>query len=68
MYGTAIIIINGEWMTRRTNDYYGIYHLLEPHVGHEQAEDAASWCELASCGEEYYINAWIEIRILEEEE
>lgn len=58
MYGTAEITIfapNGsvERHYRRCNNYVGIYCLLEPLVGHATAEDAASWCELASIGEVY---------------
>lgn len=58
MYGTAEITIfapngNVERHYRRCNDSEGIYDLLEEIVGHETAEDAASWCELASIGDVY---------------
>lgn len=57
MYGTAEITFSepsgNVTFYRRCNDSEGIYDLLEEIVGHETAEDAASWCELASIGDVY---------------
>lgn len=51
MYGKAFIAGHGWYCIRRANDYDGIYCLLAPVLGHDDAEDAASWCELAALGE-----------------
>ena len=61
MYGTVVITVDGwtrgrfspSTYNRRSNDSAGIYDLLAPLFGHEAAEDAASWCELAAFGDVY---------------
>lgn len=57
MYGTAEITISEPsghvTYYRRCNDSEGIYDLLEEIVGHETAEDAASWCEFSPIGSVY---------------
>lgn len=51
MWGEAMISWDCHCTVRNADDYYGIYDVLEPLLGHEEAADAASWCELASFGE-----------------
>ena len=35
------------------NEEYDLYEKLEPVVGHEDAEDASSWAEMACVGMDY---------------
>lgn len=66
MYGKACIAGPGWYFSRRTNDYDGIYCLLAPVLGHDDAEDAASWCELAAIGEVWVSgDGWVEIELVD---
>lgn len=51
MWGQAVISWDHNCTVLDADNYYGIYDLIEPLLGHEEAADAASWCELASIGE-----------------
>jgi hypothetical protein len=66
MYGTLCIRYRGFTAYRKTNDCEGIYDYLTGACGcdHEEAEDIASWAELAAIGDEYlpgdpFLEIWI---------
>ena len=66
MYGTLAISKDGFTVRRRASDYYGIYYyMIGCGCDHEEAEDIASWAELAAIGDEYWpgdpaIEIWME--------
>lgn len=66
MFGKAEIRIDDAIYTRNADDTEGIYDLLVDYLGHEAAEDASCWCELAGIGDEYEFDVPnIELRIIE---
>lgn len=55
MYGYIYIKFRGYIASRRTTDFEGIYDYLRGcGCDHEEAEDIASWAELAAIGDEYF--------------
>ena len=66
MYGTLCICKDGCTVRRRASDFYGIYdYMISCGRCHEEAEDIASWADLAAIGDEYYtddpaIEIWME--------
>jgi hypothetical protein len=57
MYGYIIIKTRTGIAQIRTNAYHCIYdHLREKGYNHEDAENVASWADLADIGEEYELD------------
>lgn len=49
----AYLTFNGEAVHYWLDSGESVYDYLEPVVGHDEAEEAACWCELHCVGDEY---------------
>ena len=57
MYAKLAIKIDAVTTCFRVSEYYGIYDFLTGHgYTHYEAEDVASWAQLACIGEEYELH------------
>jgi hypothetical protein len=49
----AIIDVGYARYIRFQNEHEDIYKVLEPYIGHDEAEEAADWCGNAEVGDIY---------------